>query len=55
MELKHVGKVGMVKRKQFLQKRDFSRSHEVKQKLTIVFTIACKKKVCVKKQNEQNR
>jgi hypothetical protein len=29
MELKNVGKVGMVKRKQFLQKRDFSRSHEV--------------------------
>jgi len=31
MELKAVGKVGMVKRKQFLQKRDISRSHEVKQ------------------------
>lgn len=27
--MKNVGKVGMVKRKQFLQKRDFSRSHEV--------------------------
>ncbi|CAF1313852.1 unnamed protein product [Adineta steineri] len=30
MELKAVGKLGMVKRKQFLQKRDISRSHEVK-------------------------
>ncbi|CAF4875039.1 unnamed protein product [Rotaria sp. Silwood1] len=29
MELKNIGKVGMVKRKQFLQKRDISRSHEV--------------------------
>ncbi|CAF1103615.1 unnamed protein product [Adineta ricciae] len=29
MELKTVGKMGMVRRKQFLQKRDFSRSHEV--------------------------
>jgi hypothetical protein len=29
MELKPVGKLGMVKRKQFLQKRDISRSHEV--------------------------
>lgn len=29
MELKTVGKIGMVKRKQFLQKRDISRSHEV--------------------------
>ncbi|CAF0987631.1 unnamed protein product [Rotaria sordida] len=28
MELKSVGKLGMVKRKQFLQKRDISRSHE---------------------------
>ncbi|CAF1118167.1 unnamed protein product [Rotaria sp. Silwood1] len=28
MELKNIGKVGMVKRKQFLQKRDISRSHE---------------------------
>ncbi|CAF1421304.1 unnamed protein product [Adineta ricciae] len=28
MELKTVGKLGMVKRKQFLQKRDISRSHE---------------------------
>ena len=31
MELKAVGKIGMVKRKQFLQKRDISRSHEVNQ------------------------
>ena len=30
MELKAVGKLGMVKRKQFLQKRDISRSHEVR-------------------------
>jgi hypothetical protein len=30
MELKAVGKLGMVRRKQFLQKRDISRSHEVK-------------------------
>jgi len=30
MELKTVGKIGMVKRKQFLQSRDISRSHEVK-------------------------
>ena len=29
MELKPVGKLGLVKRKQFLQKRDISRSHEV--------------------------
>jgi len=29
MELKAVGNLGMVKRKQFLQKRDISRSHEV--------------------------
>lgn len=29
MELKPVGKMGLIKRKQFLQKRDFSRSHEV--------------------------
>jgi len=29
MELKAVGKLCMVKRKQFLQKRDISRSHEV--------------------------
>ena len=29
MELKTVGKLGLVKRKQFLQKRDISRSHEV--------------------------
>ncbi|CAF3960710.1 unnamed protein product [Rotaria magnacalcarata] len=29
MELKNIGKVGMVKRKQFLQKRDISRSHEI--------------------------
>ena len=32
MELKSVGKIGMVKRKQFLQKKDFSRSHEVRKK-----------------------
>ncbi len=35
MELKAVGKLGMVKRKQFLQKRDISRSHEVKIKTNI--------------------
>lgn len=35
MELKNIGKLGMVKRKQFLQKRDFSRSHEV---IIIAFT-----------------
>ncbi|UJR07760.1 hypothetical protein I4U23_012043 [Adineta vaga] len=29
MEMKTVGKMGMVRRKQFLQKRDFSRSHEL--------------------------
>ncbi|CAF4738093.1 unnamed protein product, partial [Rotaria sp. Silwood1] len=28
MDLKSVGKLGRVKRKQFLQKRDISRSHE---------------------------
>ncbi|CAF3090643.1 unnamed protein product [Rotaria sp. Silwood2] len=39
MELKSVGKLGMVKRKQFLQKRDISRSHEVKQCLPIILYI----------------
>ena len=29
MEFKNVGKVGLIKRKQFLQKREISRSHEV--------------------------
>jgi hypothetical protein len=43
MELKNVGKVGLVKRKQFLQKRDFSRSHEVIKILSYLVFI-CKKK-----------
>lgn len=39
MELKNIGKVGMVKRKQFLQNRDISRSHEVTK---IVLLVECK-------------
>jgi len=39
MELKAVGNLGMVKRKQFLQKRDISRSHEVSS-LVLFFLIS---------------
>ncbi|CAF1201318.1 unnamed protein product [Adineta steineri] len=34
MELKNIGKMGIMKRKQFLQKRDFSRSHEVRKMIS---------------------
>ncbi|CAF1410466.1 unnamed protein product [Adineta steineri] len=41
MELKAVGKLGMVKRKQFLQKRDISRSHEIDFYFEVYFLVFC--------------
>jgi hypothetical protein len=45
MELKTVGKIGMVKRKQFLQNRDISRSHEVKINVCFFFSRFKKRKM----------
>jgi hypothetical protein len=51
MEFKNVGKVGMVKRKQFLQKRDISRSHEV---IKMILLVPCAiKSSFLRKQKEK--